>query len=202
MARKKPKNKLVRKPKNFTPSPRILIVCEGEKTEPDYFKFLRNKFRLNVADVEVRGDGGSSPKSVYEFALELYNKSKKGVVYDMVFCVYDQDEFSKHAEVKNKIDQQKAFSLIFSNPCFEIWYLFHFVNSTKPYTKKGRKTASQQVKSDIEKILKNFQENYLDILFERINVAITNAKNSEKQGIENPYTNVYELVEELSKHRN
>lgn len=32
--------------------PRILIVCEGAKTEPNYFKAARDKYQLKTANVE------------------------------------------------------------------------------------------------------------------------------------------------------
>lgn len=203
MARKKPKNNLVRKSKGLKLTPKILIVCEGERTEPDYFEYLKKRYRLSTAQIIVKGDGGSSPNSVYTDALNEYNNclSKHQVAYEKVYCVYDRDEFSKHAEVKDKIKQQKAFDLIFSDPCFEVWYLFHFDSSTKPFARKGNKTASQQVKSQVTKLLKAQGVNHLQILFDRIDIAIENAKNNEKQNINNPYTNVYKLVEELAKHK-
>ena len=36
--------------------PTFLIICEGEKTEPNYFRVLRLDHRLN-ASVEVWGEG-------------------------------------------------------------------------------------------------------------------------------------------------
>ena len=43
----------------------VLIVCEGEKTEPYYFKELRDDLQLNTANIEITGDtGGSSPGNV------------------------------------------------------------------------------------------------------------------------------------------
>ena len=38
------------------PKQRFLIVCEGEKTEPNYFQGLKNDHRLN-ARVTVMGKG-------------------------------------------------------------------------------------------------------------------------------------------------
>ena len=48
---------------------KILIVCEGEKTEPYYFDDLIQYHKLNTANVEIDGSCGSSPKSVYDHAL-------------------------------------------------------------------------------------------------------------------------------------
>jgi len=35
---------------------KILIVCEGEKTEPNSFNGLVKKYELNTANVEICGD--------------------------------------------------------------------------------------------------------------------------------------------------
>lgn len=43
---------------------RALIVCEGEKTEPIYFKDLIGVLGLTSAEVEVCGDSGAAPESV------------------------------------------------------------------------------------------------------------------------------------------
>lgn len=37
------------------PYDRVLIVCEGEKTEPNYFNELKDYYKLNSANVEVTG---------------------------------------------------------------------------------------------------------------------------------------------------
>jgi hypothetical protein len=38
------------------PYDRVLIVCEGAKTEPNYFGWLRNKLGLNRANVVTRAN--------------------------------------------------------------------------------------------------------------------------------------------------
>lgn len=205
MARKK-EVRLGRKSKGYSPRAKILIVCEGEQTEKDYFEYLRKKYGLTATEVIIKEDGGSSPNSVFKDALELYQKSlrRNQVPYDTVYCVYDKDEFSQHAEVKNRIEQQKDFNLIFSNPCFEVWYLFHYGPHTKPFMKKGTKTSSQQVKSQVNKLLKKKGNRYLEFLFSKTDEAIKNSKSNIKQHIDNPYTNMFELVEkmqEISKKR-
>lgn len=199
MARKKPERYLKRQPKKLKLRAKILIVCEGQKTEKEYFEYLKKKYRLNTAEVKIKEDGGSSPNSVFKDALNLYNESleRNQIAYDAVYCVYDQDEFSQHADVKNKINQQKNFNLIFSNPCFEVWYLFHDDKLTKPFIKAGSKTASHQAKSKANKLLKDAGSSYLEFLFSRTDQAIENAKSNAKQKINNPYTDVYKLVESM-----
>jgi hypothetical protein len=51
----------------------ILIVCEGEKTEPNYFSELKKAFRLSNANVRICGRG-ADPLSVLDFAIETFRR--------------------------------------------------------------------------------------------------------------------------------
>lgn len=67
--------------------PSILIVCEGELTEPSYFE----KFRVPSATIEIVGKGYNTVSLVNE-AMRLYKSSN--AEYDQVWCVFDKDDFS------------------------------------------------------------------------------------------------------------
>ncbi len=64
--------------------PLILIVCEGENTEPSYF----NQFRLSSATVKSIGEGYNTI-SLVERTEVLKNENQ----YDQVWCVFDKDDF-------------------------------------------------------------------------------------------------------------
>ncbi len=67
---------------------KVLIVCEGEKTEPNYFNELKDHLVINSANVVITGSCGSSPISVVEHALHQYRLEKDaGDPFDKVFCV-------------------------------------------------------------------------------------------------------------------
>ena len=67
-------------------SDRVLIVCEGAKTEPAYFRRLREVYRLSSANIYVTPANGSDPDSVVAFAEEQLEKN-----YDRIYCVFDRD---------------------------------------------------------------------------------------------------------------
>jgi hypothetical protein len=48
--------------------PRILIVCEGTKTEPGYFEDFRQRYR-RVVELEL--SPGGVPKTLVERAVEM-----------------------------------------------------------------------------------------------------------------------------------
>jgi hypothetical protein len=56
-------DKLARKKEKRASYEKVLIVCEGSKTEPNYFNELIEYYEINSANVAIDGKCGSSPKS-------------------------------------------------------------------------------------------------------------------------------------------
>src|SRR5579871_2900240 len=64
-------SKLVRKSKGAPTVPRVLIVCEGSKTEPNYLKDVCKYLGIGSAVVHVVGEEcGSAPLTLVEYAKE------------------------------------------------------------------------------------------------------------------------------------
>lgn len=88
---------------------RILIVCEGIKTEPNYFHaFSKKRNGIFVIDMDVDG-AGANTKQVVEKAIELRDKAT--IPYDRVWAVFDKDSFPDvkfngaiHKAISNGID--------------------------------------------------------------------------------------------------
>ena len=71
---------------------KVLIVCEGEKTEPYYFEDLKSHYELNSANIEITGDCGSAPISIFEYANQRFQEEDRaGDSFDRVYCVFDKD---------------------------------------------------------------------------------------------------------------
>ena len=68
---------------------RFLIVCEGSKTEPNYFRSFR--VPKNVVEVDVHGLG-EDPSKLVKSAKDL--KNKDGDDYDQIWCVFDRDSWT------------------------------------------------------------------------------------------------------------
>lgn len=73
---------------------RVLIVCEGEQTEPLYFESFKQEYDLSSANVVVTdASKGSDPVSIIKQAEKLYKESQKeNNAFDSVFCVFDKDQ--------------------------------------------------------------------------------------------------------------
>ena len=111
---------------------RILIVCEGRETEPNYFRGLRDEeaVRQNVTVVVQRGKGGSCLAAVQQAIAELEKAAARGEDFDEVWCVFDVEQASRPQVIKARtLAARHAIRLARSNPCFECWLLAHFVRT-------------------------------------------------------------------------
>lgn len=110
------------------PRQKILIVCEGSKTEKIYFTAIRRELRLTATAIEVVGgdEAGTAPKSIVEHAKALNSAAKRRrEPFASTWCVFDRDD---HLRIEEAFQQAEGngYNIAFSNPCFELWYLLHF----------------------------------------------------------------------------
>lgn len=197
------------------PYDKVLIVCEGEKTEPNYFSELKDYYELNTANVEIDGRCGSSPKSVVEHALYRYEKERKKDSenpFDRVYCVFDKDRHVTYRYALEKIADakpQNVFYAIPSVPCFEYWLLLHFQYSTSPYRETGNKSVGDLAVSQLKHYLPRYEKGSQGIflqLLDKLNDAKTHARRTldaaSQNNTDNPSTKVHELVTYLQNIKN
>jgi hypothetical protein len=208
VARRQPRegNRLRRRAPRREPYDRVLIVCEGEKTEPNYFSELKDHYRLSNANIAVTRAGGTDPLSIVRTAKQLQAKEQKqGDRYDRVYCVFDRD---RHANFQTACDQikQSEFHSARSWPCFEYWLLLHFRYTRAAFTESGNHSPCD----NCIKMLK--QEDAMHDyakgtggafgrLLDRIDLAKQRAgqtrQDAQATGDDNPSTEVHELVDYL-----
>lgn len=188
----------------------FLIVCEGEKTEPNYFKSFPKQVGKIIYDIDFDG-GGISTLKVVEKAIELRDNSKQK--YDRVWAVFDRDSFKANS-FNSAILKAEAnnISCAWSNEAFELWYLLHFHNRITAMTRNEyKKSIEDAVNSKISKKQKLFQYKKNDKQMYSLlkkngsqDSAIKWAKelSNEITGGQfanyNPQTMVFKLVEELN----
>ena len=105
---------------------RAMIVTEGSKTEPDYFRCLIRELGLTTARVTITGDGGSAPISVVKYAEGLLADDPD---FEHVFLVFDRDRHTTYDAALTKANVLKPYkapkeqvvAAIPSIPSFEIW---------------------------------------------------------------------------------
>lgn len=101
---------------NITERPIILIVCEGENTEPSYFR----QFKLSSAIIKPVGEGYNTV-SLVKRAIQL----SKEKLYDQVWCVFDADpKPDNQNQAKNfndaiELADNEGLGVAYSNQAFE-----------------------------------------------------------------------------------
>lgn len=196
---------LQRRAAKRAPYDKILIVCEGEKTEPNYFNGVRDHYGLNSANIEICSESGSDPLSIFRYAKQRYRQEwEAGDAFDKVFCVFDRDTHPQYEAALQTIAAQKpygTYSAITSVPCFEYWLLLHFIYTTKPYAALPGNSAGNQVLADLRNYLPDYQKGQKAVfaeLIDQLDFATNNAQRglraAERSGTDNPTTRVHELV--------
>ena len=187
---------------------KFLIICEGEKTEVNYFKAFTVPKKI---EVRVKGEGKNS-LSLVNKAIQIIDNLNKDDSFDQIWCVFDKDNCSKEQfHQAEGLAKQKNIKIAYSNEAFEIWFILHFqyldiATSRSEYLK----ILTTQMKkygllNEKEKYAKNREDMY-EKLKPYQTTAITNAAKliqdrdeAKKHPFDaNPSTTVHELVQELN----
>ena len=153
------KGKLIEQTKEIDKRPLIirhykeffLIVCEDESTEPAYFrKVFQEKFEellpKDTIRIEPVGTGRNS-LGVVEKAIEKRLSMTEIIpkTIDHVWAVFDKDDLDMNETTAKRFEEAftvataNDINIAYSNECFELWLLLHFVNvsNTKPIPRKA-----------------------------------------------------------------
>lgn len=187
----------------------FLIVCEGSKTEPNYFESFPSENGEFTIEQVLEGGAGNT-LNVVDKAIELRDKSDRK--YDRVWAVFDKDSFpDEDFNAAIQRGEDNGIHCAWSNEAFELWYLLHFCRREDAMSRTQYKDAiSEQVNRRLGKkagnytYKKNDPDNYrLITKLGRQDLAIRYAKELEEKysnkrfARHNPRTTVYKLVEEL-----
>lgn len=189
---------------------RVLIVCEGSKTEPNYFNSFSMMKNSSSFVFEVFPEGGGiSTLAVVDKAVKLRDKAvKDGRPYDSVWAVFDKDGFPDF-DFDNAIvkAEQSGIGCAWSNEAFELWYVYHFDDRNTPMSRKDyegviTKRIRTRLRDKKYKYVKNDEEmrNNLSRCGCDENIAIRRAENqangfqNSRYHKHNPCTTVYKLV--------
>jgi len=176
----------------------VIIVCEGKETEPNYFKALRQKFRLSTLSVKVIS-GKVAPISVVDCGIDEKRKIEEPT--DEIWCVLDTEDPNKNSSLLPAIEKAKKtnLNLAISNPSFEYWYFIHFECSSRPFAN------GQEMKRGLKAYIPDYEEstNAFLALDKLSSIAMRNAEKLRRRSSEswdifpNPSTGVDKLVREI-----
>lgn len=184
-----------RKAQRLPPKITIHLITEGTKTEARYFLWFKSnryvlKFHNNNRNL-------TSPKGLVERA-KIVEKENDLLKSDQIWIISDKDNWTnEHFDtLKRWIDNVKHYHAL-SNPCFEIWILFHFENSNVTSAAE----CINRLKKYIPNYDKNFDRNVLTLRM--IETAVERAKKRYQNNDNNCFdftgSTVFKLVEMLLK---
>lgn len=189
---------------------RILIVCEGEKTEKNYFDAIRKLHNVPKAHVRVLPANGTECRQVVDYAEKEFHRNDR--TYEWVFAVFDRDAHRTYHEaldraealdgkLKNDFKKPVRFVAIASVPSFELWVLLHFFDVREFY---DRSETLRRVRQHLPRYEKGSETVFKDIEA-ALDVAVGRAKGlrqrfNARQGNQ-PFTQIDEVVELLQKTR-
>lgn len=187
--------------------PKILIVCEGENTEPSYFE----QFKVATVKLVLKGIGQNT-KSLVKKATQYQQQGN----YEEVWCIFDHDPKPNNPKQSQNFDnavsmaESLGYKVGYSNQAFEYWLLLHFKNH------QGNTMPRQDYYDEINKYLNKENVEYdekskiitkqiFEILQIYQDVAIGRAKkihqmhqnNGSSPSQSESSTTVYMLVETL-----
>ena len=190
-----------RKPAFVDPYDMVLIVCEGRKTEPLYFKGLQSIHRVTSANISVVSPAATDPLSLVNYAERKASASE----YSSVFCVFARDGHSNYDDALRRVAELSSAGLpihaVTSWPCFEFWYLLHFAYLSRPFERTPGASSCDRVIRELRKYIfdygKNSGELYRQFLPYR-DAAIQHAGRlvgeNRTTATKNPHTKVHYLV--------
>ncbi|MBD5382404.1 MAG: RloB domain-containing protein [Clavibacter sp.] len=103
----------------------IALFCEGEATEPEYFKALaalpeiRSRAKLDMR-ISLTG---AVPLTLVESAVAARARDEASEYW----CVFDVEWPRQHPHLHEAFElaRTRSIRLAVSNPCFEIWLILH-----------------------------------------------------------------------------
>ncbi len=183
---------------------RYVLATEGSETEPDYFEMIQDKFGEGFSFffdfAKSRNIRKPDPVNTLKF-MKKELKEKELKRDDEAWIIVDRDEWTEE-QIKplyKWAKKKKNYHVAFSNPCFEVWLLFHF-EEWKNY--RSSKECKSCLKSYLPECDKKNMKNKIEL--EHIHKAIERASLRWKVSSAPPHwpgeagvTTVHELMEKL-----
>jgi len=184
----------------------IFLVAEGKnKTETMYFRDFGQD--VNHIIRFASGNHTDPVNMVNELKNFLVENDFSQDLGDKAYCLIDADvNPSKNEQIlkAEELAKRAGIEIILSVPCFEIWFLSHFIFSTKQYI------SSAEVVTDLQKYILGYGKSTSGVYKKTkalISTAHENAVRLEEYCKKNgflvhtteflPSTDVYRIVEEL-----
>lgn len=217
---KRGRRPIARKEEERYEGDKVLIVCEGTETEPNYLNALKEHFQLHQAAIEIVSSSGSAPQSVVKHAKNAIKIAcRNGDPYAKVYCVFDKDQHTGYSNALRAIEDYHqeneeycgtVLCAIPSVPCFEYWILMHYTYTTRSYGTSGNSPCNQLIRTDLAQYIPNYQKTdrmlAKELVANMLDKAMTHSARAlhaaKSANTDDPSTKVHLLVEDLEYLKN
>lgn len=189
---------------------KILLICEGERTESDYFEELAKRDNsvliINCGFTSVTKEGRLTclvEDACKEQKIEIFSFDKKCYVFDL-------DVFDKQPKLMEYITtsvKDESFNMYYTYPSFEYWILLSFIN--KSNVEETTELTIKQIKERLnEKYKLKFKNgkkiptSRIEEIVDKKNCAVINSKSiTENHSFTLSFKPTYKLFEEICKDK-
>lgn len=184
---------------------RYLIVCEGEKTEPNYFEAYKLKLPRGLVEIDIVGEGDNTLNIVNK-VIELRDAAAKDQYqYDECWAVFDKDSFpNDRFNSAVFLARRENIMCAYSNEAFELWYLLHFefyqnAMSRTDYAYLLSNHIKEEYRKNSTRMLELLDQlGDEDLAIERA-ITLSEIYDGYNPANENPVTYVHKLINSLSE---
>lgn len=168
----------------------IVFAYEGKnnKTESQYFSHFSPA--NNDYIIKAFPSGVTDPKNMISTVKRKRNRFDYHASEDLTYIFVDGDCDKKKIGLINELKKKlpKDIRIVLSNPCFELWFLNHFVLVGKEFL------TNEEFFKELDKYLENYDKNkdYHTVLSASLKTAIKNS-NTQKNNGSSSCTDVVDL---------
>lgn len=205
-SRRRRSKKTSRRPAFREPKRRLLVVCEGKNTEPQYINGLARFHRNAILQITIPPEQGD-PKRLVELAKQYTEEAAmrarrsrdENLRFDETWCVYDKDDHERFGEAC-RMARANGFGLAISNPSFELWLLLHFRESPgRQHRDKLKAILAREVAGYDKTIDFTFYADKLGAAGGRAKRIHDEAVRDGEKDFDNPSTTMFYLVGSMLK---
>jgi hypothetical protein len=213
---KSDKSSVQRKGETLDQRKLVILACEGEKTEVNYFRSvfeeLKQKKQLASGSCVIAKHSHTNPTGVLSDLLN--HKTEFGGTYKDFqhrWIVIDRDPERTNGGGHTVEDFQSAINqsskhkvnVAWSNPCFELWILLHYDLRESSI---DRDDFSSKLRDRLGREYSKNDTEIFNTIRSRLDVALRNSRtlydrSKGKQPHENnPCTTIFQLIESVQLH--
>lgn len=181
----------------------FLIICEGENTEPIYFK----SFRLSSARIKTLSYPNKGNALNFVNSAIIYKNTREDD-FDHYWVVFDKDEnTNENFNSAITLAKNQGFNVAYTIQSFEFWFILHFhYHLGKMPRNTFKAKLDRYIRFPYEKDKETCKKLYSVLLPHQL-TAIQNAENVYNRigdhsdiASEESSTTVHELVKSLNKY--